>query len=160
MLAEVFANKQSPLWKNFEAKYGRHMPKVQYNDEPYTAKDLTDHLSRMKEIAAGFDGWTKAALTLLPWKALEYRAQIENMAREAGKLPDAYLHVPLAMIPKGHALRPEQHRGITIFSMLHRLVYGVMWHRLKNWQEQWIEDTQQGGRIGGEYTADAWDLQI
>ena len=152
--------KQSSSWKNFEAKYGEHIPNVQYNDEPHTAKDLIDQLSRMKETVVGFDGCTKAALKLLPWKAWEYRAQIENMARETGKLLEAYLHAPLAMIPKGHALRPEQHRGITIFSMLHRLVYGVMWHRLKNWQEQWIEDTQQGDRLGGEYIADAWDLQI
>ena len=44
--------------------------------------------------------------------------------------------------------------------MLHRLVYGVMWHRLKEWQEQWTEDTQQGGRVKGEYIADAWGLQV
>ena len=82
------------------------------------------------------------------------------MARNLGRLPEAYLHVPLAMIPKGDALRPDQHRGITIFSMLHRLVYGAMWHRLKDWQEQWIDNKQQGGRARGEYIADAWDLQV
>ena len=112
MWAKVYCKhpKQSTLWRNFEAKYGQHIPTVQYNDQPYIAKDPIEQLRRMKETAAGFDGWTKAALKLLPWGAWEYRAQIENMAREMGKLPEAYLHVPLAMVSKGHALRPEQHR--------------------------------------------------
>ena len=88
-------------------------------------------LPRISRSSSVGDGGSKAALLLLLAGAWEYRAQIENMPREIGKLPEAYLHVPLAMIPKGHAMRPEQHRGITIFSMLHRLVYGVMWHRLK-----------------------------
>ena len=58
------------------------------------------------------------------------------------------------MLPKGH-----QHRGITIFSMLHRITYGSLWNRLKAWQEQWLDEDQHGGRIKGEHLADAWDLQ-
>ena len=76
-----------------------------------------------------------------------------------GILPEAYLDVSSPMLPKGHALGPNQHRGITISSMLHRLMYGIMWHRLEEWQEEWIDDVQQGGRQQGEYVADAWDLQ-
>ena len=100
----------------------------------------------MKDTSAGFDGWTRAALRLLPVKAWEHRARIENLAKEKGILPEAYLHVPLPMLPKGNALTPGQHRGITIFSMLHRLVHGVVWERAKEWQENWLDDTQQGAR--------------
>ena len=85
----------------------------------------------MKETVAGFDGWTKKALKLLPRKAWQDRADIENMAAQIGLLPDAYLHVPLPMLPKGQAVTAEQHRGITIFSMVHRIVYGTMRNRLK-----------------------------
>ena len=113
----------------------------------------------MKDTSAGFDGWTRAALRLLPVKAWHHRAMIENLAKEKGIFPDAYLHVPLPMLPKGQALTPSHHRGITIFSMLHRLVYGVVWKRVTEWQECWLDDAQQGGRRQGEYIADAWDLQ-
>ena len=79
----------------------------------------------MKESAAGFDGCTRKALRILPMKAWEDRASIENLAEELGILPDAYLHVPLPLLPKGQALGPQHHRGITIFSVLHRIVYGA-----------------------------------
>ena len=64
------------------------------------------------------------------------------------------------MLPKGQALRPQHHRGITIFSVLHRIVCGALWQRLREWQETWLDDAQHGGRAGGEHLADAWDLQI
>ena len=63
------------------------------------------------------------------------------------------------MLPKGHAVMPSHHRGITIFSMLHRLVCRVVWNRVKDWQEKWQDEAQQGGRKQGEYIADAWDVQ-
>ena len=84
----------------------------------------------MKESAAGFDGWTKSSLKLLPKKPLRIWADIESLAKGIGKVPEAYLHVPLAIIPKGHAVKLEQFPGVSIFSMLHRMVYGVMWHKL------------------------------
>ena len=114
----------------------------------------------MSSSAAGFDGWTKEALSLLPEKAWQDRADLENVAKEAGVLPSAYHHVPLAMTPKGQATGPKHHRGITIFSFVHRIVYGALWHRLKLWQEQWIDQAQHGGRVAGEHLADAWDLQM
>ena len=109
----------------------------------------------MKETPARFDGWTRKALKLLPRKAWEARADIENMAAQMGTLPDASLHVPLPMLPKGQAVRAEQPRGITISSMVHRNVYGTMWDRLKTWQDKWLDDLEQVGRSSGEYLADA-----
>ena len=125
----------SDVWENFKDKYAEHIPKAEYNDLPYTAEEFIQQLEKMKETAAGFDGWTRKALKLLPRKAWEDRAKIENLATELGILPDAYLHVPLPMLPKGQAIKAEQHRCITIFSMIHRVVYGAMWNRLKTWQE-------------------------
>ena len=151
--------KDSNVWNDFQSKFGEYIPKVAFEDKPYTAEDFIDQLKKMKDSVAGFDGWTRGAFRLLPTRAWSHRAEIENMAKEMGKLPDAYTHVPSPMLPKGHAVNPSQHRGITIFSMLHRLLYGVMWQRLKDWQESWIDDAQQGGRNKGEYIADAWDLQ-
>ena len=43
--------------------------------------------------------------------------------------------------------------------MPHRLVYGVVWKRVTEWQECWLDEAQQGGRRQGEHIADAWDLQ-
>ena len=149
----------APIWETFDKEYGKHIPVAHFHDEPYKPQEFIAQLDKMKNIAAGFDGWTRDALRALPLRAWQDRADIENLAKQMGVLPEAYLHVPSPMLPKGQALRPEQHRGITIFSMLHRTVYGVLWQKLKHWQEAWIEDNQHGGRIGGEFLADAWDLQ-
>ena len=92
-------------------------------------------------------------------EAWEGRALVENMAKRKGILPQSYLHVLNPMLPKGQALQLEQYRGITIFSMTHRFVYGALWQRLKVWQEGWMDQTQHGGRIRREHLADAWDLQ-
>ena len=73
-------------------------------------------------------------------EAWKDRAILENKAKELGVLPEAYLHVPLPMLPKGQALRLDQHRGISIFSMTHRVVYGALWHKLKEWQQRWIDE--------------------
>ena len=43
--------------------------------------------------------------------------------------------------------------------MLHGLIYGIIWYRLKEWQEEATDKAQQGGRQQGEYVADAWGLQ-
>ena len=143
-----------------ETKYGEHIPRKPVEDFEYTAEDFIAQLDRMKESFAGFDGWTRKALRILPMKAWQDRARIENLAKDVGTLPDAYLHAPLPMLPKGQALRPEQHRGITIFSMVHRVVIGALWTKLQPWQESWIHPSQHGGRKGGEHLADAWDLQM
>ena len=42
-----------------------------------------------KESAAGFDGWTRDALRILPRQAWVDRARIENLAQKLGKFPDA-----------------------------------------------------------------------
>ena len=44
--------------------------------------------------------------------------------------------------------------------MIHGVVYGALWHRLKEWQERWIDEAQHGVRPGGEHLDDAGDLQI
>ena len=153
-------DRDANIWETFDGEYGMHIPNVEYDDKPYEASEFIEQLARMKDSAAGFDGWTKKALQLLPEQAWQDRAELENVAKTKGVLPQAYSHVPLAMLPKGQAVGPQHHRGITIFSMVHRVVYGALWQRLKLWQEKWIDDAQHGGRIEGEHLADAWDLQI
>ena len=130
-----------------------------FQDTPYCVEDFTRQLDKMKDTSAGFDDWTRAALRLFLVRAWQRRALIENLAKEKGIFHEAYLHVPLPMLPKGHALTPSHHRGITIFSMFHRIVYGVVWHRVKEWQEEWLDEAQQGGRSRGEHQADAWDFK-
>ena len=134
------------IWTEFEQAYSAYIPHAIFEDTPYRAMDFVEQLERMKESVAGFDGWTRKALRILPMEAWKDRAILENTATELGVLPDSYLHVPLPMLPKGQALRPDQHRGISIFSMTHRVVYGALWHKLKVWQESWIDDKQHGGR--------------
>ena len=147
------------IWDNFHRDYGKYIPRADFQDFRYEADDFIMQLNNMKSTSAGFDGWTRDALKALPRCAWVDRARIENLAKDKGILPEAYLHVMNPMLPKGQALRPEHHRAITIFSMVHRVVYGALWQKLKLWQELWIGETQHGGRVGGEYLADAWDRQ-
>ena len=147
------------IWENFDSKFGRHIPCAHFVDAEYTAQEFVDQLDRMRNTSAGLDGWTRDALRALPLEAWEDRARIENLAMKKGTLPQAYLHVLNPMLPKGQAVHPDHHRGITIFSMIHRVVYGALWQKLKVWQEDWIDQDQHGGRIGGEHLVDAWDLQ-
>ncbi len=146
-------------WDEFYARFGPYIPYNDYVDKPYTGADYAEQLRRMSESSSGFDGWTLPALRLLPMGLWTWRAKIDNLAKRLGTVPRAYLHVPSPMLPKGHALLPCDHRGIVIFSMLHRVTYGIEWARLREWQEGWITDAQHGGRVGGEFMADAWDLQ-
>ena len=151
--------KSPPAWQAFHARYGEDVP---YADPPsvdVSGAELQQQLVGMKNTSPGFDGWSREALLLLPLAMWEDRARIENLALSLGKLPLAYAHVPNPMLPKGHAEYAEDHRGLTIFSMLHRISYGVQWKRLRQWQDSWICDSQHGGRAGGEFMADAWDLQ-
>ncbi len=140
-------------------KHGNYIPRAHYEDKPYYDYEYQEQLRRMTNSAAGFDGWTKDSLKLLPSGVWEWRARIDNMAKSQGVVPSAYLHVPSPMIPKGHATQAKQHRGIVLFSVVHRVLCGIEWHRLKHWQEKWIDEGQHGGRLGGEHMADAWDLQ-
>ncbi len=147
-------------WESFFQKYGEYVPTAPYQDQRYRGHHFTQQLERMKDSAAGFDGWTRAALRCLPEQLWDDRAELENRAKELGVVPTAYLHVPTPMLPKGQACRPEQHRGIVVFSMIHRVVMGTVWHHMRDWQEQWLDPCQHGGRAGGEHLADAWDLQL
>ena len=52
-------------------------------------------------------------------------ARTENLAKELGMLPEAYLHVPLPMLPKGQVAKLEQHRGITISACCKELPMGL-----------------------------------
>ncbi len=147
-------------WRAFFDTYGEYVPHADFQDQPYVFSDYEEQLQRMKGSAAGFDGWHKDALIMLPSGIWSWRAKVDNMAKEQGLVPDAFLHVPTPMLPKGQATTAEKHRGIVIFSYLHRIVGGINWHRLKTWQEVWLDKHQHGGRAAGEYLADAWDLQL
>ena len=96
---------------------------------------------------------------MLPEELWEKRAQVDNLSFRLHILPSAYEHVISPMVPKGNAEHAAEHRGLTVFSFLLRIHYAAQWQRLKLSQEAWVQDTQHGGRIGGEYSADAWDLQ-
>ncbi len=148
-----------PDARRFMEQYGRYTKYTPAYDGPITAHEMVDQLGRTKPSAAGFDGWTKDSLSKLPLQVWQVRADIDELALKLGRLPQAYSHVITPMIPKGAAETPQDHRGITIFSQLHRVHFGAWWNRLKTWQEGWAHPQQHGGRIGGEFLADAWDLQ-
>ncbi len=52
-----------------------------------------------------------------------------------------------------------RHRGITIFSLLHRILGGAYWRKLQAWQASWAHPSLHGARKGGEILTDAWELQ-
>ena len=131
------------------------MVQVNAQDFDYTADDCLNQLENMTSTSVGFDGWTRDAPKALPRRAREDRAKVENLAKAEGELPEAHFHVMNPMLPKGQALKPEHHRGITIFGMVHGVVYAALWQTLKLWQELWIGGNQHGCRIGGEYLVDA-----
>ncbi len=152
-------NSENDRWGQFKAKYGKYIPKAPFEDRPYEVADYISQLERMRNSAAGFDGWKRDALRALPEEIWRWRARVDNLAKDQGIVPIAYLHAPMVMLPKGQGRTAEQHRGIIISSMLHRVCYGALWDRLKYWQEAWMKSDQHGGRIGGEHLADAWDIQ-
>ncbi len=147
-------------WNEFFNKYGDYIPRAEYHDKEYRGHEYEDQLKKMSDTSSGFDGWNRKALLSLPSAVWTWRAAIDNLAKRKGIVPDAYLHVISPMLPKGHATTAGQHRGIVVFSFLHRLLYGIEWHRLKWWQEKWLDESQHGGRVSGEHLADAWDVQL
>ncbi len=54
---------------------------------------------------------------------------------------------------------PTSHRGITIFSMLHRVVAGAWFQRLRGWQEGWLHEGIHGARSGHDALDIAWVVQ-
>ncbi len=146
-------------WGRFDAKYGKYIPRAPFEDGPYEAAGYIARLERMRDSSVGVDGWRRAALKPIPEEIWAWRANVDNMAKEQGIVPTAYLHAPMVMLPKGQGRTADHHRGIIISSMLHRVVYGALWGRVKVWQEDWMGSNQHGGRLGGEHLADAWDLQ-
>jgi exonuclease III len=153
-------NDGDQMWREFTEKYGDYIPRVDLPDVDFVAEDFIQQLDRMKNTSAGFDGWTKPALQALPGYMWRERARLENKAKQIGVLPSAFTHAPSPMLPKGQATHPSQHRGLVIYSYLHRMVSGIHWTRMRHWQEQWADPQQHGGRLLGEHLADAWDLQI
>ena len=106
--------RNNDIWETFHSKCGRHIPHATFQDTPYCAEDFTRQFHRMKDTSAGFDGWTRAALRLLPMKAWHHRAMVEILAKEKGIFLDAYVYVPLSMLPKGHAhpKPPQMHHDL------------------------------------------------
>ncbi len=144
----------------FNARYGEHIPRVPLA-QGFLLKgiDLHEQVKRMATSSPGFDGWTVEAVRSLTWQLWEDRARVERLAYNQGRFPTAYLHAPNAMLPKAEGDTPLRHRGITIFSILHRIVGGAYWVKLQAWQETWLHSSLHGARKGGECASDAWDLQ-
>ena len=54
------------IWEKFHSEYAANIPRAEYQDSPYSADEFAQQLEKMKDTAAGFDGWTRKALLLMP----------------------------------------------------------------------------------------------
>ncbi len=149
-----------PDVNDFLDKYGSHIPNVQLeNTFILEGRDLWQQAQRMRSSSHGFDGWTVQAIKALTWELWEDRAEVERLAFELKRFPNAYTHAPNPMLPKDTGDTPLKHRGITVFSVLQRVLTGAYWSKLQPWQNQWIHGSLFGARKGGDIVADAWELQ-
>ncbi len=149
-----------PDIKQFEAEYGRYIPRASVEQRfLLEGHDLQQQAMRMTKSAPGFDGWTVEAVQSLTWQLWDDRARVERLAYSKGVFPSAYQHAPNVMLPKSEGDTPLRHRGVTIFSVLHRILGGAYWVKLQGWQEDWLHTAMHGARRGREGAADAWDLQ-
>ena len=139
-----------PDINKFIDRYGKHIPNAPLpQDFEINETDLLEQAARMRPSGHGFDGWTVAAIKLLPIQAWRDRVVVEKMARCQRKFPQGYYHAPNVMLPKAEGDSPLKHRGITVFSVLHRCLGGAYWRKLQPWQEQWLPPTLHGARGGG-----------
>ena len=67
------------------------------------------------------------------------------------------------MLPKppkeGSVRTATDHRGLTIFSVLYRVVSAAWWQRLRSWQQCWAHPALRGGLRWFEALDDAWEAQ-
>ncbi len=152
--------RQPPNVDKFKERYAEYIPKGEQLDGMLIdGADLCDQARRMKQAGHGFDGWTVSAVKLLTWQLWQDRMRVERLAYQLATLPTSYYHAPNAMIPKEEGDTPLKHRGITVFSVVHRVMTGAYWHKLQDWQRTWIHPSLYGARPGGEILLDAWDVQ-
>ncbi len=151
---------EAPDVDAFEQHYSDCIPTLPTIDGYILSpEDLQHQVGRMRQSAHGFDGWTVAALKRLTWELWRDRHEVEKVCFNAGRFPTAYRHAPNVMIPKASGDTPLHHRGITIFSLLHRILGGAYWSKLQPWQMKWAHPALHGAVKGGEILTDAWDLQ-
>ncbi len=149
-----------PDMKHFEEHFSCHIPHSPLPDEfLITGHDMWMQAQNMAPSGHGFDGWTVPAIKLLPPQMWDRRAEVEKLAFHLEKLPTAYQHAPNTMLPKAEGDSPLKHRGITVFSVIHRIMGGAYWHRLRDWHEKCAHQSLHGGIKGGDIMSDAWDIQ-
>ena len=86
---------------------------------------------------------------MLPLDVWNHRAEVEELALKLGRFPMVYEHALNVMLPKAEGDTELKHRGITLFSVLHRILAGAYWMRLQQCQNEWIHPALFGGRKGG-----------
>ena len=150
-----------PNWEKFKEMYAEYaQPLVGIDDGNITAQELIDAVKRMKNGAAGLDGWSPAEFKLLPSVAWEDRVIVEACIFAACKYPDPYYFAPIVMLRKGEGLEPKDNRGITILLTSYRLSSAVWWQRISKPLTEWVHPGACGGLPATECMLAAWDSQL
>ena len=113
----------------------------------------------MKNTIGGLDGWRMQELNALPLRIWELRYLVEKLADEQCILPTSFQFVSNPMLPKGHGGTALDHRGLSVFSGLYRVLSGAWWHQLTDWQEQWAHPSLHGGRRNRDIVGLTWEAQ-
>ena len=76
-------------------------------------------------------GWQSASRAeskrRLPCAAWEPHADFAGEATERGYWPDAFLHIDEPFLPKGCGATPQEHRGLFMSPVPHRVAIGAEW---------------------------------
>ena len=82
------------------SRHGSAINTLEFDSDERRKANLSGfYLYRGASLAsAGFDGWTRKAFPILLGQAWQDRVDLEDMAKEQGIFPHAYLHVPVAML--------------------------------------------------------------
>ena len=98
-------------------------------------------------------------MELLPEPIWNLRANIANIGRKLGEVPNCFKEVPTPMLPRGKDGKVDKHRGISIHSARYRNESGAYWNIHRSWMKQWAHPSLYGALELCECLDDAWALQ-
>ena len=117
-----------PDFDAFVGAYGDHIPRKPWAWRPPTAQELEAYCAKMGSTAPGLDGWEAQELRRLPRGAWEaYRRLLVTATKDVRRWPAAFYHIDEPFLRKGEGRTVQEHRGLFISAVPHRIAIGAEW---------------------------------
>ena len=152
-LQSLWSPPELPQAMGFEAVHQLLDQRDEWGLEPVAAADILARAKASSKKSVGLDGWGANALALLGLPACQCVAQLWQACLAVGALPDAWLRVRVALLPKPEGgLRP-----ISVASACYRIRMTCALRNCKTWLLSWADPAMFGG-IPGRSAAGVHDL--